>query len=348
MKARLGAVLFGIGVFAVVIAAGLAFYVAPTVARLPYDLKLCTKTVTEDCLRPSVAEATNAQFLYTTGSPTPEVAIKSGTLRSTTEISPLADTTNDVFGEGDSVVWRGLGTTVWSERGEMISQYEALIALDRDTASAVEWNGQALNDTESPASVSFQGQLYKFPFGTEKKNYEYFDRDLRKALPIEYKGTEDIQGLEVYKFEQVIPETDLGFTSERVASLIGAFAPTATAGTVNYSNTRTIWVEPTTGQFIKVSEQQRKTFVPNVGTPVQLLNGDFVYTEDTVTNNVQSTSDTKSQVLLISRWLPLGVVVLGAILLVLGLWMVTTGRRQAAAKHRHEEITEDSDGKVSA
>ncbi|WP_229074172.1 DUF3068 domain-containing protein [Actinoplanes sp. DH11] len=350
MKARLGAVLFGIGVFAVVIAAGLAFYVAPTVARLPYDLKLCTATVTEDCLRPSVAEATNAQFLYTKGEPTPEVAIKSGTLRSTTEISPLADTTDKEFGDtDDTVVWQALGTNVWVEQSsEMISQYEALLALDRDSAAAVEWTGQKLNDTEDPAPVTFQGQLYKFPFGTEQKTYEYFDRDLRKALPIEFKGTEEIQGLEVYRFEQVIPETDLGFDTERVASLIGAFAPTATAGTVNYANTRNIWVEPVTGQFIKVSEQQRKTFVPNVGTPTQLLNGDFVYTEDTVTNNVESTSDTKSQVLLISRYLPIGLAVLGALLLVLGLWMVTTGRRAAAAKHRHEEITEDSDGKVTA
>jgi hypothetical protein len=349
VKARLGAVLFGIGVFAVVIAAGLAFYVAPTVARLPYDLKLCTKTVTEDCLRPSVAEATNAQFLYTKGAPTPEVAIKSGTLRSTTEISPLADTTNDAFGEGDTVVWRGLGTNVWVEQNEMVSQYEALIALDRDTAAAVNWNGQKLNDTATPAAVTFEGQLYKFPFGTEAKTYQYFDRDLRKALPIEYKGTEEIQGLEVYKFEQVVPETDLGFDTARVASLIGAFAPTATSGVVNYSNTRTIWVEPTTGQFIKVSEQQRKTFVPNVGTPTQLLNGDFVYTEDTVTNNVASTGDTKSQILLISRYLPIGLAVLGAVLLVLGLWMVATGRRAAAAaKHRHEEISEDADGKVTA
>ncbi|OJF12954.1 DUF3068 domain-containing protein [Couchioplanes caeruleus] len=358
MKTRLGVILFGIGVFAVVIAAGLAFFVAPSVARLPYDLKLCTETVKEDCLRPSVAEAQNAQFLYTKGGDAPVVGIKAGTLQSTTEISPLPDTTDkELTGDlkGEAVVWRGLGTVVWTEKNETISQYEALIAVDRDTASAVEWNGQKLNDVAAPAvpaPVSYTGQLYKFPFGTERKNYEYFDRDLRKALPIEFKDTEKIDGLEVYRFEQVIPETALNFSQERIASLIGAFAKTATSGEVRYSNTRTIWVEPVTGNFIKVSERQRKTFVPNVGAPTQLLNGDFVYTPGTVSHNVASAGDSKSQIQLISLWLPIGVAVLGAILLIAGPWMVATGRK--AARGRHEEITdendvsEDENGKVTA
>ena len=75
MKARWGAVLFGIGVFVVVIAAGCAFYVAPSVARLPYDLRMCKTGESGDCLRPSVAEARNAKFLQTKGGDTPVVAI---------------------------------------------------------------------------------------------------------------------------------------------------------------------------------------------------------------------------------------------------------------------------------
>ncbi|MFI7602325.1 DUF3068 domain-containing protein [Actinoplanes sp. NPDC049681] len=347
MKARLGVVLFGIGVFAVVIAAGLAFYVAPSVARLPYDLKLCTATVKQDCLQPSVAEAQNAHFLYTKGGDAPEVGIKTGTLRSTTEISPLPDTTDkELTGDlaGEAVVWRGLGTVVWTERNEMVSQYEALIALDRDTAAGVDWKGQRLNDVaapEVPDPVSYTGQLYKFPFGTERKNYEYFDRDLRKALPIQYKDTEKIDGLEVYRFEQVIPETTVNISQDRIASLIGTFAKTATSGEVKYSNTRTIWVEPVTGNFIKVSEQQRKTFVPDKGAPTELLNGDFVYTPDTVSHNVASAGETKRQIQLISLWVPIGLAVLGAILLIVGPWMVTTGRK--AARGRHEELTGESD-----
>ncbi len=352
MKARWGAVLFGIGVFAVVIAAGCAFYVAPSVARLPYDLALCKPGQTEDCLRPSVAEAKDAKFLQTKGGETPVVAIQSGTLRSTTEIDPQADlTASEMTGdlEGEAVVWHGYGTVTWVEPDEMISQYKAELAIDRDTAAAVDWDKQFLQDAgpNAPSTVQFAGQLYKFPFGTEKKNYEYFDRDLRKAMPIEYKGTETINGLETYRFQQVIPETPLNFAPERITGLLNTFAPTADGGQVTYSNTRTIWVEPVSGAFIKVQEQQKKTLVPDTGTPTALLDGNFIYTDETVANNVRSAGDTKSQVLMISRNLPIGLAVLGAILLILGLILVTSGRR-ANARHRSEEITDAEPGKVSA
>ena len=352
MKARWGAVLFGIGVFAVVIAAGCAFYVAPSVARLPYDLRMCQPGETADCLRPSIAEAQNAKFLQTKGGDKPVVAIQTGTLRSTTEIDPQADlTASEMTGDldGEAVVWNGYGTVTWVETNEMVSQYKAELAIDRDTAAAVDWDKQFLQDAgpSAPSTVEFAGQLYKFPFGTEKKNYEYFDRDLRKALPIEFQSTETIKGLETYRFQQVIPETTLNFSAERLTGLLNTFAPGATSGRVTYTNTRTIWVEPVTGTFIKVQEQQKKTLVPDTGAPTGLLDGNFVYTDQTVTNNVDSAGDTKSQVLMISRNLPIALAVLGAILLILGLVLVTTGRR-ANARHRSEEIADADAGKVSA
>ncbi|MGK5683337.1 DUF3068 domain-containing protein [Actinoplanes sp. URMC 104] len=351
MRARWGAVLFGIGVFAVVIAAGCAFYVAPAVARLPYDLKLCEPDQTKDCLLPSVAEAQGAKFLQTKGEPNPVVAVRTGTLRSTTEIAPQPDLTNtEMEGdlEGEAVVWNGYGTVTWVETGEMVSKYKASLAIDRDTAAAVDWKDQFLqaDGPEAPSEVTFAGQLYKFPFGTEKKDYQYFDRDLRKALPIQYQGTEKIDGLETYRFQQTIADTALDFPAERLQGLLNTFAPDADSGQVTYGNVRTIWVEPVSGTFIKVQEQQKKTLVPDSGAPTQLLDGNFIYTDETVAHNVQSAGDTKSQVLMISRNLPIGLAVAGAILMILGLVLVTTGRRNAA-RHRAEEIA-DSEAGVKA
>ncbi|GAA1611778.1 DUF3068 domain-containing protein [Actinoplanes couchii] len=354
MKARLGAVLFGIGFFAVVLAAGVAFYVAPSAARLPYDLKLCTPEVTEDCLKPSVAEAKNARFLNTEGGTTPVVEIATGTLQSTTEIKPLVDTTNNEIKNGaiddNTVIWNAFGTVIWTEKDKVVSAYEARLALDRQTAGAIKWPGQELDDvakgldtTAEVETVGFSGQLYKFPFNTEQKTYQYFDRDLKRTFPIEFKGIESIQGLETYKFEQAIPETALDFDEDRIKSLLGAFAgPDATSGQVVYSNTRTIWVEPVGGTFIKVQEQQNKKLVPSTGQPTELLNGVFVYTDQTVANSVESASATKAQVLLISRYVPIGLSTLGVILLIVGLLLVTSARTASprhAAGSRTEEIT---------
>ena len=351
MKARLGAVLFGIGVFVVVIAAGCAFYVAPAVARLPYDLAMCKEGQTEGCLRPSVARAENARFLQTKGGDSPVVAIQTGTLESVTEVKPRPDLTDtEMTGalKGDTVVWDGYGTVTWVEQNYMVSQYKAELAVNRDSAAAAKWDKQFLQDAgpQGNSSVTFEGQLYKFPFGTEQKEYQYFDRDLRKALPMGFQDTETIKGLETYRFQQVVPETPLNFSAERLAGLLGVFAPGATSAQVTYSNTRTMWVEPVTGTIIKVQEQQKKTLVPNTGASTVLLDGSFVYTDQTITNNVNSAGDTKSQVLLISRNLPIGLAVLGALLLIVGLYLVTTGRR-SAARHRSEEIS-DAESGVSA
>jgi hypothetical protein len=81
----LGALLFGIGVLCLVIAGGLAFYVAPTVTKLPYDLKLCNAEGKPDgCLKPSVAVAENAKFLQLKEGNPP--TIQTGTLEATTEV----------------------------------------------------------------------------------------------------------------------------------------------------------------------------------------------------------------------------------------------------------------------
>ncbi len=348
MKARLGAVLFGIGVFVVVLAAGCAFYVAPAVSRLPYDLAMCKEGESDGCLRPSVARAENARFLQTKGGDTPVVAIQTGTLESVTEVQPRPDLTESDLSDAqksDTVVWNGYGTVTWVEQNYMVSQYKAQLAIDRDTAAATAWDKQFLQDNgpEGDSKASFSGQLYKFPFDTQKTTYQYFDRDLRKALPMSFQGTETIKGLETYRFQQVIPETPLTFSAERLSGLLNTFAPGAKSGQVNYSNTRTIWVEPVTGTFIKVQEQQKKTLTPDTGAPTGLLDGTFVYTDQTISNNVKAAGDTKGQIQMISSTVPIALAALGALLLILGLFLVATGRR-SAARHRAEEISEAESG----
>ncbi|MEU8299095.1 DUF3068 domain-containing protein [Micromonospora sp. NPDC048909] len=342
MKARLGAVLFGIGVLSLVVAGGTALYVAPSVTKLPYDLTLCNADgEPEGCLKKSVAVAENAKFLQLKEGMPPTV--QTGTLEATTEVAPQAGTTDkEMTGDlkGEAVVWDAFGTVKWQQNGDVISQYAVEFALDRETAAAVDWDKQYL-DTDGDSSkndgVKMAGQTYKFPFHTEQKDYEYFDRDLRRALPIKFDGTEEIKGTEAYRFVQVIPESDLAMAADSVSALVGTFAPGATSGKVTYSNTRTIWVEPVSGNFVKVREQQKKTLVPDQGQPTTLLDGDFVYTDETIDNSLASAGNTRDQLQLIGRTLPLGLAVLGAVLLIVGIWLLVSGRRGVAARHRLDD-----------
>ncbi|TDB73432.1 DUF3068 domain-containing protein [Micromonospora sp. KC723] len=334
MKARLGAVLFGIGVASLALAAGTAYYVAPSVTKLPYDLTFCNPDNQPDgCLKASVAVAENATFMQVIdGKPT----IQTGALKATTEVVPQASTTEkEMTGDlaGEAVVWQAYGRVIRTDNGSDVSLYSAELALDRETAAARKWDKQFL-DTDGPAgeddSVEFQGQTYKFPFHAERKDYEYFDRDLRKALPIRFDGTERVKDVEAYRYVQVIPETDLVVAEGSLTALANALAPGATTGKVTYSNTRTIWVEPTSGNFVKVREQQKKNFVPDQGGTVTLLDADFAYDDATITNSVKSAGETRDKLRLISRTLPIAVAVLGGLLLIVGLWLIVAGRRSAA------------------
>ncbi|MFJ6199843.1 DUF3068 domain-containing protein [Micromonospora sp. NPDC092111] len=353
MKARLGAVLFGVGVLSLAVAAGTAYYVAPSVTKLPYDLTFCNATGKPDgCLKASVAVAENATYMQVLdGKPT----IQTGQLKATTEVVPQAATTEkEMTGDlaGEAVVWDVYGTVVRTDNSSVVSKYAAEFALDRKTAVARAWDKQYL-DTDGPSgtddSVTFEGQTYKFPFHAERKDYTYFDRDLRKGLPIEFDGTEQVNGTEAYRYVQRIPEIDLATPEGSLTALAGALAPGATTGKVTYSNTRTIWIEPVSGNFVKVREQQKKNFVPNAGAPVALLDADFVYDDPTIANSVKSAGETRDKLQLIGRTLPIGLAAFGALVLLLGLWLIVSGRAATAgeARHRADDAPVDTPTRVA-
>ncbi len=56
---------------------------------------------------------------------------------------------------------------------------------------------------EVKETIGFEGLYFKFPFQTEQKTYQFWDGSLGEAPDIEFQDAETIEGLEVYRFEQV-------------------------------------------------------------------------------------------------------------------------------------------------
>ncbi|GIG88554.1 DUF3068 domain-containing protein [Plantactinospora endophytica] len=351
MRFRIGAALFGLGVLLLVFAVGLAFYVAPRVTKLPYDLAAST----------SVAEAPNARFMQIkrVGDEV-SIEIREGTLVSTIEVVPQAQGTNTKLPaelRDDAVAWEVYQTVNWKERQELINAYATGLALDRVSGEAVDWDEQWLDDSDqkfdpradkerpSAVDVDYAGQTYKFPFGTEQKTYRYFDRDLRQALPIEFKGVETILGTEVYRFEQVIDKQPQQVPADRVQPLLNRFAAGATSGRIEYSNTRTLWVEPNTGQYLKVREQQHKELVPNTGNPTVLLDATFTYTDQTVEEAAERADENGSRLALVGRQGPIGLGVLGLLAVIGGLVLVIRGNGGGGGAHRAgDDVPRTGDG----
>jgi hypothetical protein len=342
MRRFLAAMLIGLGGLLLVLAIGLRVYVTPAVSKLPYDMQLCPpadQEQPEGCLKPSVAEATGATFLDKDG-----VEIRQGTLRSTTEVVPQAKTTADWQAAGpanrlgdNAIVWTVYGAARHVENNNaLISAYSTELALDRATGAAVPWDGQWLDEDDLASvprgNVKYEGQVYKFPFGTEQTEYQIYDRDLRKALPAQFVEVTEVEGVEAYHFKQTIDRQEVQNVSPTsLAALRGKFAPTATSVRVIYSNIREVWVDPVTGAYLNVREQQTKVLVPDVGTETVLLSADFKYTPQTVTNATTSAKNNQSQLKLVTLYGPLLLGLLGIVAIVVGFLMARRPRPAAAA-----------------
>jgi Porin PorA len=323
VKRVLGTVLFGVGVALAVFAAGLRFYVTPIATNIPYDLAPST----------TIAEANNATYLSAATGGT-----ETGTLRSTTDVVPQPVLTRDELEgdlDGSAVIWDVYSQITDTSSGSVVTASSQEIALDRKTGAYADWDGAWADSGDGQQSASFTGHSYKLPFNAERKAYPFWDDQLGEALDIEFIAVEEVSGLQVYKYEQTIAETTIEYGSLEL--LREAFGHGS--GDVYYSNTRTIWVEPVTGQFLDVQEQPKLEFRAGDVSKI-LLQGNFRYTEQTKAEAANTVSDNRDQILLVSQTLPLAAGGAGVLLLIIGIILIATGRP--------EESDEASDERTEA
>jgi hypothetical protein len=198
-------------------------------------------------------------------------------------------------------------------------------------------NGYATNNPKYDAnvdgdSIPHEGLGYKFPIDTKKRTYQYFDTVVGKAFPMAYSGQEKLQGLTVYRFVQQITNQPC-YTNRTLPS--------------TYTNTRTVWVEPTTGAIIKGSENLKQILTgrasldpasaitdPGLKDKVA-LQGLLTFTDATQKNQAQLAKDNLPKVSLVRLWIPLIGVVLGLVLSALGVFLLLRRRDDGPVGQHH-------------
>ncbi len=338
MKRRItGAALFGLGVLCLLLAGAVAWVVVPSQRKVPLDL-----------VPPDVAvEAQSATFVQAQSLPDggAQLTVQTAGLRTRTGIKPDFRAAASLGGDlaGRTVIWNVYHATDRTDTREPVNRSESRIALDRVSGAAVPWEGQCHLETKEdpardiacvPGNVHFDGQLYLFPFGTEKTTYRYWDSALHQALPMVYQSEEDYNGLPTYRFEQQIPQQTLAMDPRSLGALLAFLAPSATGGTVSYRATRTLWVEPETGAIVGYRELQHRELVPNVGLPVVIFDADLAYDQATLDTVREEAAGGRTRLLLLGRYLPLGLLVLGLGLAVAGYLLLggRVPRRRAPAR----------------
>ncbi|MDK0518888.1 DUF3068 domain-containing protein [Streptomyces sp. ML-6] len=314
MRRRASLVLLAFAVFFAAMAPLLRWYAFPRLAKIPPGQ-----------YQETVLEAKPATLLdYNDGmkvKTVPRVTIVQ-TLKGNVEESERIERTAG----RDVVVWDALSFVAGPD-GKMVSQIPERYIFDAHSQAPVHATGESVDGDP----VRREGIEFKWPFLTEKRDYEYFDAQTRTSSPIHYRGTRTFHGMDVYYFEQTIPWTKvpmpkkmpIAITPEQIAK---------TGLTRWYTTKRMFWVDPVTGAPVNGEEIHREELrnARSLGLSedtVTVFAGHVKMRPDYVDSVVALVGSQRLLVLLLTSYLPVGFLALGAALFALALWLEARSRR---------------------
>src|SRR3954454_16465073 len=226
----------------------------------------------------------------------------------------------------DVVVWDGLSYFQGPD-GKMVSKIPERYIFDAHSQDPVHATGEMVDGD----AVKRDGIEFKWPFLTQKRDYEYFDAQTRTTNPIHYKGTQDFRGLKVYYFEQTVPWTKVPFPKVMPVKGITPESVARTGTTRWYTTVRKFWVEPVTGAPVYGEEIHKEEL--RGGTllgdrdKVTAFAGHVKMREDYIKHTVALVKSNRTLILLLTSYLPWGFLALGVLLLSLSLYLEARGRR---------------------
>ncbi|MGW7403739.1 DUF3068 domain-containing protein [Streptomyces sp. NPDC054833] len=315
MRRTTSLILLALAVFFTALSPLLRWYAFPRLAKIPANQ-----------YQDMVLEAKDATLLdYGTmrAKQVPEVTIVQ-TLKGNVEASDRIEKT----AVKDVVVWDGL-SYVQGPDGKMVSRIPERYIFDAHSQEPVHATGETVDGDP----VKREGIEFKWPFLTEKRDYEYFDAQTRTTNPIHYKGTRTFRGVHVYYFEQTIPWTKVPFPKTMPVQGITPESVARTGTTRWYTTVRKFWVEPVTGAPVYGEEIHKEEL--RGGTllggrdRVTAFAGHVKMREDYIEHTVALVKHNRTVVLLLTSYLPWGFLALGLVLLSLSLYLEARGRRPA-------------------
>lgn len=305
MKRVAGPILVGLGVFLLALAILLPTVVVPRVEKAPLD-------------QYSVSEATGtASYL----DPTRLEFVEQD------EVTVTRVVRGDVDASGDDVALYDVTQTVEvSQLDEPLNVVAEKVRLDRSSGIGVGGAGDrpAHDDTYT----------VKFPFNTERRDYEFHDAVAGRAYPVSFQGVTEVDGLEVYEFAGSVPEVvreEQGVPGR----LVGDPGTASVFVSEVYTNDRTLLVEPRTGSIVSTTSSPRRAWMPSFGASpaaqeTVLFEAEVEATDETVDELVSDAKDAKGQLDLLGRTLPIVLALLGLALLVAGAFLIARSQRPAS------------------
>ncbi|WP_193607115.1 porin PorA family protein [Nocardioides lijunqiniae] len=192
----------------------------------------------------------------------------------------------------------------------LVSASTDVFATDRVSAEAVK-EFEGLPDD----ATTHVGLINKWPFESEKKDYEYWDGTADAAVPAVYDRTDTLEGVDLYVYKIDVKDADI-----EVAEGV--------AGT--YDNSMEIWVEPTTGAILQQSQDQQRY----LESGSKVLDLKIKFTDDQVKESASDAKDNVSKINLITTTIPIVALSAGVIALVAAILLILGNRRSGGAQGR--------------
>ncbi|MGO4258959.1 DUF3068 domain-containing protein [Marmoricola sp. RAF53] len=260
--------MIGIGVFLIVMAPMIKFYMYPRLAVAPAIRDSMTGLQAEDAVIFDIA------------------TLKPITTDLTARVHTVGDATTPDKCAGDVTYVNS--TTTTSADGVMRNQQVERMTLDARTAMPNSSCGKDFISTEQGVEtpVAATGLQAKFPFNTQKKDYPFWDSTLHRSYLAKYHGAVDFRGLHLYEFVQDVPRGEYG-TQELPASVLGLPGEANVTAQMMYANERTFLVEPETGLIVQRTEKQDQALDYEGQARVPLTKATLSYDAKTVAQNVE-------------------------------------------------------------
>ena len=333
MRRIVGLVFVALGVALIALAIALPTYVYPRVEKIPEDpdTYLVAKGVGVTVLLAQSLEDGGIRVLTN--------QTVTATRRIRGDVRP-----NATRATGDNAFYRlAFQTTVEGQPKGLLTAYIEGGSINGKTGLSNNCCGDFLStDTTDLIGepIRHEGLQWKFPFDTKKQNYPFWDVNVKKALTARYDGTEEIDGLQTYRFVQ--PITDVVISQEDVpGSLLGLPEQATVRADRLYSDTRTLWIEPYTGAIIKGSEKVNQRLVSN-GKQAPVIQGTITYTDATVQANVDKYKGDARSLWFIRKAGPIVGWIFGVLFVLIGASLLMLQRRASTSGRGEQEAEVES------
>ncbi|MEV6428963.1 DUF3068 domain-containing protein [Nocardia sp. NPDC051463] len=334
--------LVGLGALLIVAAVMIPTYTVSKLAKTPLDLEITTVATSQPGSESSVLDSkslTAPEGSAKVDTNVPLVSQRFLTVEDPSDASEMTIQAGQTLRRIDKQADTGLLTatvdrvTIDRKNGQPIDKEP-----NGSIAVSVNKDGQSIADP-----VQHTGLQYRFPIGTEKKTYPYFDINARKSYDATFVEETEINSMKVYHFQQQVPVTNMWDVVQAPTNRLSL--PAAKWGVEGgetpvtmirwYTNVRDLWVEPDTGTIIKGGEQPHLYYARSGDKPeVTALKSNLVFDENTVESQISVAKENIDKLSLFGRIMPIVLGVLGAIALIAGIVLGIRGGASPATASR--------------